>query len=630
MAYRLLLALLFFWLSRLLFYIFNTHYFSQLGFQELVSILFWGLRFDISGLLMLNAPFLLMMSIPLPVRRNRVWRSVAGFFFYSGNILGLMANFTDSVYFRFTQKRMTGDIFEFLGGEVDMLSLMPQFIHDYWPYQLTFIGLSVLLVVLSRKIKYRPQIRQWSKLLNFAYQFFAFLLVMSIMIIGVRGGFQLKPINIITAGKVTDAPYAALVLNTPFTIIKTMNVKSLEHKNYFSEKECNSIYSPVFKSGNSLSDSADFQSKNVVILIIESLSSEHIGAFNRDREGYAGFTPFLDSLMGHAMVFQGFANGKQSIEGVPSIVASLPSLMDRPYINSAYAVNSVNTLANLLNQKNYTTAFYHGGTNGTMDFDGFADMAGFQNYYGRTEYDNEEDFDGNWGIFDEPFYKYFTDKLNETQEPFFTTFFSLSSHHPYTIPEEHKGKFRDGNLEIQKAIMYADYALGRFFKQASQQAWYNETIFVITADHTSEAYLPEYQNRVGMYKIPLVFFAPGVNLKSANEKTASQVDIMPTILGLLNYEEPYLAFGQDLLSETSDSFAVNYINGVYQIFSGEFVLHFDGEQSIALYNYHKDPLLKNNLQSSLQQKVESLETTLKAYIQQYNNRMIENKLTIVD
>jgi phosphoglycerol transferase MdoB-like AlkP superfamily enzyme len=143
---------------------------------------------------------------------------------------------------------------------------------------------------------------------------------------------------------------------------------------------------------------------------MESLSSEHIGAFNRQVEGYQGYTPFLDSLIDHSIAFNGFANAKQSIEGLPAIIASIPALMDRPFITSAFAGNSFDALAALLEKKGYETSFFHGGTNGTMDFDRFARASGFKRYYGRNEYDNDMDFDGRWGIFDEPFFQFFAKK----------------------------------------------------------------------------------------------------------------------------------------------------------------------------------------------------------------------------
>jgi len=630
--WRLLIAFGLLWLSRWLFYFSNLPYFSHLSLAELLKIVFAGVRFDLSSVIVLNSVFIFLMIFPSPFRNDRVYRITSDFFFYLGNIAGLMVNIIDMVYYRFTQKRMTGEIFEYVSNDISLGDLLPQFFADFWPFFILFFFLIWGFIFVSRKIRIKVSDLKIRILQYYLFQTLFFILSLGGIIIALRGGFQLKPINIITAGRYTEARNAPLLLNTPFTIMKTINQKGLIAIRYFDEKKMEQMYDPVFtrEQIQVLYPDTVFRPKNVVIFIMESLSAEHVGAFNTHIPDYQGFTPFLDSLMQHSLVFNGFANGKQSIEGIPAVVSSIPSLLNRPYINSTYAANRINSLTGLLNEKNYSTAFYHGGTNGTMDFDGFADMVGFQKYYGRTEYNNDADFDGNWGIFDEPFFQYCAKNFDGTQQPFFATIFSISAHHPYFIPPQHQGKFRKGKLEIQETIMYSDYALKKFFETAVKSPWYNNTIFVITADHTSEAYLPEYKTRYGMYRIPIVYFDPSSQLNMRIQATSSQVDIMPTILSFLNYDKPFVSFGQNLFGNNPVTFAVNYLNGIYQMIRGDFVLEFDGEKSLALYNVANDILTQRNLLTTNPGKVTELENQLKAYIQQFNNRMIENRLTPED
>ena len=413
--------------------------------------------------------------------------------------------------------------------------------------------------------------------------------------------------------------------------MKTVGQLGVKQKQFFDDDALVEIYTPVYHNHDTqvLYNDVVARNRNVVLIIMESLSQEHIAGLNKHIDGYQGFTPFLDSLMNHSIVFNGFSNGKQSIEGIPSIISSLPSLMDRPYIISPYAGNKFFSLPGLLKQKGYYSAFYHGGTNGTMNFDGFAKMAGFDAYFGRAEYNNESDYDGNWGIFDEPYFQYFAHEMDKVKQPFFATLYSLSAHHPYTIPEKHKVKFRKGELEIQETIMYSDYALQELFSTLSGMDWYDSTLFVITADHTSEAHLPEYQNKLGMYRIPVIFFQPGADTSGFLPITASQVDIMPSILSLLNFDKSFVSFGNNLFDENMNHFAVNYINGNYQIIQGSYVLSFNGDESTGLHYFNKDALLKENLIDSEKELAANMEKLLKAYIQQYNMRMIENKLTSV-
>ncbi|MBE0637240.1 MAG: sulfatase-like hydrolase/transferase [Bacteroidales bacterium] len=628
-VYRLCIAFLFLWLSRVMFYFFNLHYFEHLLTNDVLKLFFFGIRFDLSTLFTLNTVFIVMMTIPLPFRRLRVYRTVADLFFFIPNLAGISLNLADIVYFRFTQKRMTGDIFDFVVNDVPMDTLLPQFIRDFWPYFLITLFLAIVCIVLVKMVSFSKRRFTDGLLTYYQMQVISFILSLAVTIIGIRGGFQLKPIKVITAAKYTQSRNVPILLNTPFTIIKTIDQQSVNFVQHFDENEIDEIYSPEHNSDklHTLGNDSLFQQKNIVLIIMESLSSEHIGAFNRHLEHYQGFTPFLDSLMQHSLVFNGFANAKQSIEGIPAIVASLPGLMDRSFINSPYSGNAMNSLASLLGEKGYHTSFYHGGTNGTMDFDRFADLVGFDNYFGREEYNNDDDFDGRWGIFDEPFFQYFARHLAKTPQPFLSVLFSLSAHHPYTIPQEHTGKFMKGNLEIQEAIMYSDFALRRFFKTASKMPWFKNTLFVITADHTSEADLPEYKTRFGMFRIPILFFDPNKNLPATINKVTSQVDIMPSLLSLLNFDAPFISFGQNLFDESQQSFAVTHLNGIYQIIQEDYVLEFDGVESLALYNVNEDIFMKNNLLFTESEKVNTMERLLKAYIQQYYTRLKLNRMT---
>ncbi len=627
---KLLLALALLWLSRLSLYFFNTNYFSYLNTGEIFKIFFFGLRFDLSALIVINSLFIFLQTFPTPLRNFKFYRVLSNVVFYFFNTIGLAANFTDVIYYRFTQKRMTGDIFTFISEDNTITGLIPQFMKDFWYILLLWLFFIFVLIFLSKKIRFKKKKSNKNIWIYYSYQIALFLFSVFVSVIAIRGGFQLKPINIITAGRYTEARNVPLILNTPFTIIKTISQEGIKPVRYFDKKKLDKIYTPVITAGQNriLYNDTLFRKQNVVIIIMESLSSEHVGAFNKNINNYKGFTPFLDSLINISFVFNGFANGKQSIEGIPATLASLPALMNRPYINSGYAGDKINSLASLLGKKGYSTAFYHGGTNGTMDFDGFADIAGFEKYYGRFEYNNDDDYDGSWGIFDEPFFQYFANNLNKTGEPFCVVFFSLSAHHPYKIPKQHQGQFRKGKLDIQEAIMYADYSLKRFFETASKMPWFQNTLFVITADHTSEAALPQYQTRLGMYRIPIIFYIPGANLRRISSETAAQVDIMPSVLSYLNFDRDFIAFGQNLFDTTKRHFAVNYLNNIYQLIDKNFLLEFDGEKSIALYDYKNDILLKNNLLANKPVISEEMENLLKAYIQQYNNRLIENQLTI--
>src|SRR5690606_3286191 len=123
-----------------------------------------------------------------------------------------------------------------------------------------------------------------------------------------------------------------------------------------------------------------------------SFSKEFFGAFNKDKNNgtYTGYTPFLDSLTGHSLSFTySFSNGRKSIDGLPSVVSSIPSL-GVPYFLSPYSGNRINSLASLLKEKGYHSSFFHGAPNGSMGFEAFMNIAGFEAYYGLSEYGDDD------------------------------------------------------------------------------------------------------------------------------------------------------------------------------------------------------------------------------------------------
>ena len=623
---RLLTVTVFLFLSRAVFYVFNIKYFAGVPSMEELKIFYNGIRFDIAAIVMVNLPFIVMYLLPFRFREKKGYLAIADTYFYFANIIALLANFIDIVYFRFTLKRITADIFTYLqvGGDFD--KLLPQFVKDFWYVPLAWIVYTLLMVYAASRFRV-GNTGPKSKGGNFSYYLvnvFLMLIFAGLSVIGIRGGWQLRPINVVTAANYTTARNVPLVLNTPFSILRTWNNEKLKTVHWFrTEEDLDKVYSPLHqgKKGN-------FKRMNVMIIIMESFSREHIGLFNHDLDNgrYQGFTPFMDSLIQHSLYFDAYANGKTSIQGIPAVLSSIPSLMYESFIQTSYASGKYTSIGGLLKAKGYSTAFFHGGSNGTMGFDSYTHYVGFDKYYGRREYHNEADYDGKWGIRDEQFFQYAAAEINAMGQPFCAAFFSLSSHHPYYVPPRYINVLRTGNLPIQQSIMYADLSLAEFFHTVQHMPWYKNTLFVITADHTSEAYYPYYQTNAGQYAVPLLFYRPGDELKGMSRITAEQTDIMPTVLSYIGYEGKYLAFGNNLLDSLGPHYSIHYNSSIYGMMKENYLLEFDGARSTHLFNLLKDPMQKTNLLISEKTEKQRLELFMKAFIQQYNNRLIENRL----
>ena len=423
------------------------------------------------------------------------------------------------------------------------------------------------------------------------------------------------------------------MLNTPFALIRSIGKNVFVVPSYFSdEKELASIYSPIHQSSTLHSQ---LSTKNVVILIVESFGREYIGALNKDLEGgkYKGYTPYVDALISKSTTFKySFCNGRKSIDGMPSILSSIPMFVE-PFILTPSSMNDYTGLAGILGAEGYETAFFHGAQNGSMGFQAFAQKTGFQKYYGRTEYEEAKgtnDFDGNWAIWDEPFLQYYAEEMGKMKQPFMTAVFTASSHHPYRIPEKYKDVYPEEGLIMHKCVRYTDMAIGKFLEACSKQPWFKNTIFVLTSDHTNLSDHDYYQTDIGGFCSPIIIYDPSNPIGEVQDKIAQQIDILPTILGLLGYNKPYFGFGIDLLkTPAEDTWAVNYLNGIYQYVKYGHVLQFDGNKSKGLYSL-QDSLMQHNLLEKsgavANSRLTQMETELKAIIQQYMERMTQDRL----
>ena len=629
--FNLLIAYVVYFIARITYLFENWSYFSQnLSFSHLMEMLGGGLVFDTSAILVTNIPYIVLMLFPLHQKETHFYKQLCKWVFLIINSLALAINLCDAVYFRFTMRRTTTTVFSEFSNEGNLGSIFLTETLRHWYLVLVF----VLLVWLMYRL-YRTTNLDSRKLSWWRYDLVALLSLAAFapfVVAGIRGGFTtaVRPITISNANQYVDRPVeAALVLNTPFSLYRTIGKSVFVVPDYFTdEKEMAAIYSPIHIP----SDSVPMTKKNVVVLIVESFGREYIGALNANLENgrYKGYTPNIDSLISKSITFpRSFCNGRKSIDGMPSILSSIPMFIE-PFFLTPASMNHVSGIASLLAGEGYQTAFFHGAQRGSMGFMAFARSTGFQDYYGREDYDadkrfgGDEDFDGMWAIWDEPFLQYYATKMSEMKEPFMTAVFTASSHHPYVIPEKYKDVYPEEGIIMHKCIRYTDMALGKFFATASKQPWFNNTIFVLTSDHTNMSDHDYYQTDLGGFCSPIIIYEPGRE-PAMQDKIAQQIDILPTLMGLLHYPKPYFAFGIDVLNtQAEDTWAVNYLNGIYQYVKYGHVLQFDGQQTKAVYAL-TDSLMQHNLCGKLPQQ-QRMERELKAIIQQYMERMTQDRL----
>lgn len=645
LLWNLLVVYVMFMVCRVIFVLANwTIYSGTLTWGHTLELFGAGLIFDTSAILYTNALVSVMMLFPLHWKEKQGYYKIVRWIYVICNSVAIYANLIDCVYFPFTGKRTTTSVFaEFSHeGASNMAKIFAEQFLANWYLVVVAALISWLLWKLFRPVP--SKVSSFSTRLPVYYitQVVVMLLAIPLVVAGMRGGFTtaVRPITISNANQYADRPAeTGIILNTPFSIYRTLSKKPMLVPDYMSEQEATALFSPL----HTPNDTAAFKPMNVVVFILESFSKQHFGYYNRTlRNGtYKGFTPFLDSLItNHALTWQySYANGRKSIEGMPSTLSSLPNYVEPLFLTPA-SLNRMSGIARELGeQKGYVTAFFHGAQNNSMGFQAFAHATGFQRYYGRTEYNQDpkrngdEDFDGTWAIFDEEFLQFFADRMTEMQQPFMTAVFTASSHTPYSMPERYKNVFPKGEEALQESIAYSDHALKLFFETARKKAWFKNTLFVITADHTSRQIDPFYKTSLGYYTVPIILYAPGDESLHGydTERVVEQTDIMPTVLSYLHYDKPYIAFGKDMLhTQPEETFALHWVpesNG-YEFVKGDYVIEFDGEQVTAAYRYRTDSLLNHNVKTTMPAgTLQQMTLQAKSVIQQYMQRMNNDQLT---
>ena len=626
--WNILLLMAIYSLSRLFFFFINSDLYPEVSTAHLVEMLLGGMRFDLTAVLYLSSVYLVLALLPLPlkVRNHRVYQTITRLFYLIPNAVGILVNCADMVYVRFTDRRTTCTFFAEFQHDSNLGTILLQSLWQYWYVTLFALAAIAILISCSTKsgsLNPQPSILNilskrgrgdTSPLFYYLRETLLLCLIAYFTVIGIRGGFgrYTRPITISNALQYADRPQeTAIILNTPFSLMKSLENETYYNPRYFERQDLEQIMSPIHRPD----ERAQEKRLNVVVFILESFSKEYIGFYNnpsfKGGIGRGSLTPFLDSLLAQSVTYTySYASGRKSIDAMPSVLSSIPMLIE-PYVVTPYATNEVSSLADCLNRKGYTTAFFHGAPNGSMGFQAFARAAHFNRYYGMDEYNGEDAFDGTWAIWDEEFLQFFAHTMDTLPQPFLTTVFTASSHHPFKIPTRYEGYFPKGTIPLHQCVAYTDFALRRFFDYASQQPWFDNTLFVLTADHTNQLTTPEYRNTRGLFAVPIAFYSPARLAPDVRSQSAvSQIDIMPSVLNFLGYDKPYFAFGEDCLTQPKKHpWAVIYNHPLFEILSPE--------SEVVM-----------NERTPANEEEEVMLRYLKAFIQQYTDRMINNQLTI--
>lgn len=294
---------------------------------------------------------------------------------------------------------------------------------------------------------------------------------------------------------------------------------------------------------------------NIILLTVESLSANYMKAFGNQEN----LTPYLDQIADESLFFTNFyAIGTRTVYGLTAITLSIPPLPGNAIVRRPNNENLF-SLGSVLNKKGYLSKFIYGGFGYFDNMNYFFENNGYQIVDRRSLKPDEITFANVWGVSDEDLLNRVIKESDEAYakgKPFFNMVMTTSNHRPYTYPQ---GKIDIPSKTGRKgAVKYTDYAIGQFIEKAKSKPWFSNTIFVIVADHTAGS---GGKNEIDpkRYHIPLIVYAPSIIKPKIIDTLSSQIDVAPTLLGLLNLKYESRFYGQNLLEETAPrAFLSNY------------------------------------------------------------------------
>lgn len=625
LAYRILASLLALSLSRSLLYLFNMQYFHHTTISEALFLFFYGMRFDWAVTVVINLPQILYYCFPSKKIFSSFPQHLFDFVYVATNAIAILLNFIDIFTFRFFGRHLSVNFAKMLSASDEISwGTIGQVLFDYWFLLVIFILFILIINVVANNTKLKEDEKQVIKRWQLR-QVISLIIMLDFSVLAWSNELKAGEINMDLTLRFTNPQNVPILLNTPFCILSSSESQTSSPQPI--DETCSRFIHHDLSANRYIeSDTlrSDSLPNNVVMIVMKGIGQEMTGYYNPSHR--FRLTPFLDSLLSQSLTFDGRSNSRRSSEALPALLASIPSLMDDDFCNSQYAQNDFDAFAQHLSNKGYNTVFMHGGTNGVMGFDQFSHLAGFRNYFGRVEYDDDEDYDGQWGIYDGPFLQYAAHTLNRIHEPFATCVYMLSSRYPYKVPKDfvfpEESYFWTG---FEKTVYYTDCALREFFRTASQMPWFGNTLFVITSDFSNiDHFQPKYSTIWGMYAIPIAFYWPQHILPNRCNEFAQQIDLGPSILSASRVSDTLFSFGRNLFCDSCQQTFVSYFNHIFQYCDGTYLVQSDGEKPYGIYRPHVDSLLMDNLYGLLQ--CQDVFDKLHQYINEYNYRMVHNKL----
>ena len=607
-----------------------------LRMKDIVLAFLIGLRFDLSTAAYVLVPVSICMFIPFVSLKERYLKVLTLFNLFWFTLVTIYL-FVDLLYYPFSLRHLSFELFNTKGD------IMPVVKIGFAEYGFQVLCLVLFITasgaayyVVVRKALERFSQNGYSVTKKVIAEAVSFIVVLALSIVLARGGLQMKPLKYSDAFALNSPFLGQLALNGLYTTMRTYySMKENREMKGWEKRSCSqeeafqegrrmivdlqreNIPDPKYPLHRSFTYGAEeFRPLNVVIFIMESWSSRYVGASGGEEDA----TPFFSRLSKDGVFFRNFfANAQRSIEAISAIITSIPPSGGMVLSQSgALSQMPVRFLPSLLREKGYSTFFVHGAKRGSMGFSALVRQTGIEQYISKEDILKEGGKDdGVWGIYDEDTFLY-SHRLFEAQtKPFFAIIFSLSSHTPYKLPREEFHFYKPGKpfFDFLNSLRYSDYALSRFFDAARNAHYFSNTVFVIVGDHTEGK--SAGNNLSQRFSVPCLIYAPRHISPMRVTKTATHVDLAPTLLDILRSSDDHASFGQSAFINSPGTGLLPY--GDFDIFLREgWMLVSSPHGVVETHNYLGE--------SSGQETLSRLKREEGCYLQFFHDLILSNRL----
>ena len=567
---------------------------SSFHYTQVLTAFLVGLRFDLATSMILIA---LPLTLSLAPFKQRVYKNTLETFFQVIFFTMIVIMIIDFFYYAYGHKRLSFEFFIFFNDPIEILRFI---FKSFWMMLLLVPCIFYFLNKFCKRYFTLPSSNQQANSPLSSCLLMIILIVFSVF--AIRGGWQGRPLKPIMAFQNDNLLLGHLGMNGLYNILTTLykaesypikdnwqqNIKKLRNMLNGGSDIFMSEQYPFYRKSK-------FQGKpkkkNVVIIVMESWGYDDLGRSGNKKN----ITPFFDQLTKKGLFFnKHYTPGSRTIQMLPAVVSSIPSLFGNIFTTSSYQNNRQKSLANILKDEGYATFFIYAAKKNSMGFSSYATLTGFEQIISKENFNQKKvEMDGVWGVYDEYAFQRFLKEANKAKKPFLGMIQTLHPHLPHSVPSHRKKDFSP-NMSFYDDMRYTDFCLEQFFSEVQKKDYYHDTLFVITGDHA-------YGNKktLAIHHTPLLFYAPSFISQGEDNLLSSQLDIMPTILEILNLSTNHASMGKSVWSRKQNNhhsdWALIDMDHVVGFMSGQYILIHSRDKALSLYDLILDHKLTHNL-----------------------------------